>query len=165
MSTYSVSIDGKEFAVSIDAYGAIGVDGYDAEVIVKPASDGTYSVLIGNVSTEIMVNRHDNEYQVLLSNNQVDVRVETQRDLLLKKYTTSSNSTSRRYEIHAPMPALVVKVEVSVGEEVREGQGLLILEAMKMENEIKCNQAGTVKEILVSKGKPVDKGELLMRLE
>ena len=63
------------------------------------------------------------------------------------------------------MPALVVKVEVSVGEEVKEGQGLLILEAMKMENEIKCHQAGKVKEILVSKGKPVEKGELLMRLE
>jgi biotin carboxyl carrier protein len=60
---------------------------------------------------------------------------------------------------------MVVKVEVSVGDEVVEGQGLVILEAMKMENEIKSHQAGKVKSVLVEKGKAVEKGELLLLLE
>jgi biotin carboxyl carrier protein len=63
------------------------------------------------------------------------------------------------------MPALVVRVEVKVSDEVKVGQGLVILEAMKMENEIKSHQSGRVKEIYVAKGKPVEKGELLLLLE
>jgi biotin carboxyl carrier protein len=63
------------------------------------------------------------------------------------------------------MPALIVKVEVSVGDEVVHGQGLLVLEAMKMENELKAMHSGRVKEIHVRQGKPVEKGELLMILE
>ena len=58
MSTYVVSVDGKEYAVSIDGDGVIMVDGYEAEVSIQPASDGTFSVLIGNVSTEITASRH-----------------------------------------------------------------------------------------------------------
>ncbi len=68
-------------------------------------------------------------------------------------------------EIKAPMPALVVRVEVEIGQKVKPGQGLLILEAMKMENEIKAHSAGIIKEIYATKGKPVEKGELLMLLE
>jgi biotin carboxyl carrier protein len=63
------------------------------------------------------------------------------------------------------MPALVVRVEVKAGDEVREGQGLLVLEAMKMENEIRSPQAGKVREVFVSNGKAVEKGELLLLLE
>lgn len=63
------------------------------------------------------------------------------------------------------MPALVVKIEVSVGDEIVSGQGLIILEAMKMENEIKSHSAGVIKEIYVTHGKPVERGELLFLLE
>jgi len=63
------------------------------------------------------------------------------------------------------MPALVSSVPVSVGDVVTVGQGLVILEAMKMENEIKAHRNGVVGKILVSKGKSVEKGELLVHLE
>ncbi|MEK9137394.1 MAG: acetyl-CoA carboxylase biotin carboxyl carrier protein subunit, partial [Bacteroidota bacterium] len=125
----------------------------------------SYSVFIGNVSTQITLKGYGSDYQVLLGKNQVDVRVESERDRLLKKYATASSSTHQRYEIHAPMPALVVRIEVGVGDDVRDGQGLLILEAMKMENEIRSHQSGKVREIYVTKGKAVEKGELLMLLE
>jgi len=58
-----------------------------------------------------------------------------------------------------------VKVEVAVGDAVTEGQGLVVLEAMKMENVLKAHQSGTVKSILAVKGKAVEKGELLLLLE
>jgi biotin carboxyl carrier protein len=165
MSRYLVSIDGREYEVLIGSDGAIGVVGFTGAINVRSIDDNIDSVLTNNVSTQIISTRTGNGYQVLLKHNQIDAQVETERDRLLKKYATSAGAAHSRYEVHAPMPALVVKVEVNVGDEIRNGQSLIILEAMKMENEIKSHQAGKVKEVYVTKGKTVDKGELLILLE
>jgi biotin carboxyl carrier protein len=165
MSTYLVSIGDKEYEVSINPDGVVTVPASGEQIDVRPISKDTYSVLIGENSVQITANNDGGEFQILLQHNQVDARVETHRDSLLKKYASSSVKAHSRYEIHAPMPALVVKIEVSVGDEVKEGQGLLILEAMKMENEIRSPQAGKVREVLAIKGRAVEKGELLLLLE
>lgn len=165
MSDFIVQIRGVEYEVTVAPDGGITVSGQAGEIDVQTVGRDTFSVLIDHVSTQITARGRGNQYDVLLGNNQLDAYVESTRDRLLKKYATSSAGTSRRYEIHAPMPALVVRVEVVEGDAVKEGQGLLVLEAMKMENEIKAHQEGRVKEIYVVKGKPVEKGELLMLLE
>jgi len=165
MSRYLVSIDGREYEVLIGPDGAIEVVGFTGAINVRSVDDNIDSVLINDISTQIISTRNGSGYQVLLKHNQIDAQVETARDLLLRKYASSAGTASRRYEVHAPMPALVVKVEVNVGDEVKNGQSLLILEAMKMENEIRSHQAGKVKEIHVTKGKAVEKGELLILLE
>ena len=165
MNRYVVSLEGKEFNVDMSSDGVISVGGHEGTINLQHVGGDTYSVLIGNVSAQIIARSEGSNYQVLLKNNQVDVRVETERDRLLMQYATSAGDAHHRYEIHAPMPALVIRVEVSVGDEVKGGQGLVVLEAMKMENEIKSHQAGKVKEIYVVKGKAVEKGELLMLLE
>jgi biotin carboxyl carrier protein len=165
MSRYLVNIDGREYEVLIGPDGAIEVVGFTGAINVRSVDDNIDSVLTNNVSTQIISTRNGSGYQVLLKHNQIDAQVETERDRLLKKYATSAGAAHRRYEVHAPMPALVVKVEVNVGDEIKNGQSLIILEAMKMENEIKSHQAGKVKEVYVTKGKIVDKGELLILLE
>ncbi len=71
----------------------------------------------------------------------------------------------RKKDIHAPMPGLVIEIEVEVGEKIARGQGVIIVEAMKMENELKAAEGGVVREILVSKGQKVDQNELLMVVE
>jgi biotin carboxyl carrier protein len=63
------------------------------------------------------------------------------------------------------MPAMVVRLEVNVGDEVRAGQPLIVLEAMKMENELLASGAGRVKAVYATAGKAVEKGELLLLLE
>ena len=68
-------------------------------------------------------------------------------------------------EIKAPMPGLVLDIAVKPGQEVKEGEKLLILEAMKMENSIMIQSAATIKNILVVKGQAVEKGQLLIELE
>ncbi len=165
MSDFIVQIRGVEYEVTVASDGSVSVNGQPGEIDIRPIGENTFSVLIDNVSTQITARGGGNHYDVLLGNNQVDAYVESTRDRLLKKYVTSSPGASRRYEIHAPMPALVVRVEVAEGDSVKEGQGLIVLEAMKMENEIKAYQNGRVKEVYVIKGKPVEKGELLMLLE
>jgi acetyl/propionyl-CoA carboxylase alpha subunit len=68
-------------------------------------------------------------------------------------------------DIIAPIPGLIVEIEVAVGEKVEVGQGIVIMEAMKMENELKAPGEGIVKEIRVGKGTPVDQGQLLVVVE
>ena len=72
--------------------------------------------------------------------------------------------TARRESITAPMPGLVIRVEVTEGQAISAGQGLIVLEAMKMENEIRADMDGCVERILVQPGKAVEKGEPLLSL-
>jgi biotin carboxyl carrier protein len=67
--------------------------------------------------------------------------------------------------VRAPMPGLIVRVNVKVGDEVQAGQGLVVMEAMKMENELRATAAGTVRSVEVSPGTVVEKGALLVALE
>jgi biotin carboxyl carrier protein len=66
--------------------------------------------------------------------------------------------------VKAPMPGLIVRVNVKVGDEVQAGQGLVVMEAMKMENELRATAAGTVKSVEVTAGTAVEKGALLVSL-
>ena len=95
----------------------------------------------------------------------VELRVESERDRHLREFDKEEGKEAGLREVRAPMPALVVSLEVSQGDRVTSGKGLIVLEAMKMENEIRAQHEGTVGEILVKEGDAVDKGDLLMRLE
>jgi acetyl/propionyl-CoA carboxylase alpha subunit len=67
--------------------------------------------------------------------------------------------------IVAPMPGLIVRVNVGIGDKVEAGQGIVVMEAMKMENELRATAGGTVKNVAVSAGTAVEKGALLVELE
>ncbi len=71
----------------------------------------------------------------------------------------------RKKDVHAPMPGLVVAVQVEAGQEVKRGQGIAIVEAMKMENELRAADSGVVKEVLVKEGQRVDQNQLLVVIE
>lgn len=165
MSEYTVNFADGEHKVSFGPDGSLSVDDQVVPVEILQTSEHTFSVLVNGMSVKVVAHRSQEAYQVLVDSVQQDVVVESERERLLKAYATKAKAARRRYEVHAPMPALVVKVEVDVGDEVKDGQGLLILEAMKMENEIKSHQSGKVKKILVAEGKTVEKGELLLMLE
>ena len=93
------------------------------------------------------------------------IRIADQFDLLVKELGFTSTNTQKLKDIKAPMPGLVLEVSVSPGEEIQEGDPLLILEAMKMENVLKATGHGIVKSIAVKKGDAVDKAQLLIEME
>jgi len=90
----------------------------------------------------------------------LDERTRSIRDL-----SAASAGPSGPAPIIAPMPGLIVRVNVSVGDRVEAGQGLVVMEAMKMENELRATAAGTVKSVEVAPGTAVEKGALLVGLE
>ncbi|MBT8323499.1 MAG: acetyl-CoA carboxylase biotin carboxyl carrier protein subunit, partial [Eudoraea sp.] len=86
-------------------------------------------------------------------------------DLLIDEMGFSLVSSMNISSIEAPMPGLILDINVSVGQEVNEDDALLVLEAMKMENIITAPRGGVIKAIHISKGNPVDKGQLLIEFE
>tara|TARA_Y100000991_G_scaffold10742_1_gene7577 strand:- start:284 stop:664 length:381 start_codon:yes stop_codon:yes gene_type:complete len=94
-----------------------------------------------------------------------EVRVLDERAKLLEKMGMSVSAGSSSGDIKAPMPGKVLQVLVQPGDAVEEGQALLVLEAMKMENMIKAVAAGTVSEVPIAEGEAVEKGALLVGFE
>ena len=135
------------------------------------------SVVIGKNSFQILDDHQSYKAEVIemdLSNKQIVIKVNgtlhtvvlaDQYDLLVEKMGLSADYLTKVSNIKAPMPGLVLSVAVEVGQEVQEGDQLLILEAMKMENVLKSSGEGIVKEILINEGQAVDKGQLLIELE
>jgi len=90
------------------------------------------------------------------------IKAEDRMDLLLQKMGIASAGTNKINQLNAPMPGLILKIIVQVGQQVQKGDTLLILEAMKMENTIKAQGTGTIKEIKINTGQTVEKGQLLI---
>lgn len=162
MSGVTITIGARSYQVATDDEGRLSVGGLEGLADIRQIAPGVFSVLHGGRSHRVVARRDGATYQVLLDGMQYEVAVETDRSRLLKEYAGASTSTHTILELHAPMPALIGRVLVAEGEEVRAGQPLLVLEAMKMENELKAHQAGRVKSVLVKKGQAVEKGELLL---
>ena len=91
--------------------------------------------------------------------------IKDELDQRLDSMGFSSTSTKHIKEIKAPMPGLVLEVAVKEGQEVKEGERILILEAMKMENSIMIHTTAIIKRIAVTPGQAVDKGQVLVELE
>ena len=165
MTTYTVSLDGREFRVCIGGDGHVSVEGNKAQVQASRINEGAYSILVeGEIST-VCLGGNGQAYEVLIGGVRCDAIVETERDRLLQKYSSALVSGTRHHEVHAPMPALVVRVEVNAGDDVIAGQAMVVLEAMKMENEIKAHHSGRVRKVFATAGRTVEKGELLLLLE
>lgn len=165
MRTYYVTINGKELTVRLGGGGGAKIDGRNDGLDVKRIAPGEFSVIAGTRHVKVVVAAESGGFDVIAGDFRGRVTVESERDRLLGRYARSTAVSSTRLEVHAPMPAMVVRLDVRVGDEVVPGQPLVVLEAMKMENEILAHASGRVKTIHAIAGKPVEKGELLLILE
>ncbi len=105
------------------------------------------------------------KYTIKVNNNTYEVAISNPLDLLIKSMGIERGRTKVVNAIKAPMPGLILEISVSVGQEVKENDTLLILEAMKMENSFLSPRDGIIKSIAVVIGNAVDKGQLLIEFE
>ncbi len=105
------------------------------------------------------------EYTVTVNNNTYTVHIANALDRLITAMGFEIGAAKQVNEIKAPIPGLILEINVTVGQEVQENDKLLVLEAMKMENTFQSPRAGVIKSIAVSKGDAVDKGQLLIEFE
>ena len=129
---------------------------------------GVYSMILDGYSYEVFVQPDPDQphmYQVTLGRWRFKVQVQTERERRLAKVAAQKAVHTGAVTVKAPMPGLVQQVNVLVGDVVAEGQRLLVLEAMKMENDIQAPRAGRVTAVHVRAGDTVDSGRLLAELD
>lgn len=131
-----------------------------------PQKDGSFTVKLDNAFYKL--------YNVQINGNTVSFQhkghfyqytVKDEMAILMEKMGFKDSSASSAGSIVAPMPGKIVKLLIEVGDVVQPGQPVVILEAMKMENELKTTLGGTVKNIIVQPGQSVEKNELLLEIE
>ncbi len=104
------------------------------------------------------------QYTLWLDGFRYDVEALDERTRAIRELSGAGKDASGPAPLIAPMPGMIVRVAVHVGDIVQPGQGLVVMEAMKMENELRAASAGTVKAILAVPGTAVDKGAILLEL-
>lgn len=164
---YFVKINDEQHEVLLDADG-VHIDGEDVAAQVMPL-DGTpvRMVTIGNEVHRVVVRPGATRgaYTLWLDGWRFDVEALDERTKAIRDLSGASAGPSGPAPLKAPMPGLIVRVNVNVGDQVAAGQGIVVMEAMKMENELRATAAGKVKSILATPGTAVEKGALLVELE
>lgn len=164
---YIVTVAGKDLAVDIDG-DSVAVAGERAQAHVLPL-EGTpvQLVTIGDEVHRVVVRRGDarGRYTLWIDGWRYEVDAVDERTRAIRAMTAASAAPVGPAPIKAPMPGLVVRVGVAVGDEVAPGQGVVVVEAMKMENELRATAGGRVKAIHASPGQAVEKGTVLVELE
>jgi biotin carboxyl carrier protein len=109
--------------------------------------------------------RERGRVQILTPTSRLEATAVDERTRMLRQLAESRTSKAQHTSLTAPMPGLVLRVEVQPGQLVEAGQGLIVMEAMKMENELRAVSRGTVKSVRVEPGSTVEKGALLVEFE
>jgi len=163
--TYDVSIDGKIYRLDLkrtENRWSCRLDGREIEVDAVLARPDVLSLRIGNRAYEVKCERVAGEMHLWVGGARFAVDVRDPRSLRGRVRVVDDHGPKK---IAAPMPGKVVRVLVSQGTEVEAGAGVLVVEAMKMQNEIKSPKKGTVQKILVSEGAAVNAGDILAIVE
>jgi biotin carboxyl carrier protein len=162
---YEVTIDGKDYRVDLnraDGRWSCRLDGREFEVDAVPFRPDVISLRIGNLAYEVKSERIANDLHVWVGSTRFLAEVRDPRSLRGRTRTGDDHGPKK---IVASMPGKVVRLLVRDGEEVELGAGVAVVEAMKMQNEIKSPKKGTVRTILVSEGAAVNAGDVLAIVE
>ncbi len=165
---YSATVDGESLELELkqDESGQVAVVGDTAYAIdvLERTPDHVILRMNGRVY-DILLKRNRKEGEVLVNGKACYVQVEDLRLQQLRQLSGARSDDAGPLQISAPMPGLVLKILVQEGQQVQRRDGLVIIEAMKMENEIRAERSGVVKRIEVQEGQAVDKNQLLLQLE
>ncbi len=155
-----------EFSATPEEGGAL--DGSSFSWDLLKVKEGSYHVIRDGRSYRVDLVEGDPEkktYRLLVNGEEYEIGLKDRYDLLLERLGMEDLQSKRVEDIKAPMPGKVLDVKVSEGVEVSEGDPLLVLEAMKMENVIKAPGDGTVKVVHVNVSDPVEKNQVLVEFE
>lgn len=165
MVKYYVRVDDEEFEIAIEGEGQVMVNGRPVQVdMVRVPGQNVYSLLVDHHSYEMAVEEIRGGYRILLAGQQYEVTVEDERQRRLMAGRAEPTPIGGDLTVRAPIPGLVVRVHVTEGAQVRQGDPLLILQAMKMDNEIRAPRDGTVRQVHVNPGQNVEQNEPLITL-
>jgi biotin carboxyl carrier protein len=163
----NIHVNGQEFNFDYKSGTAL-LDGKAVNADVVKLSPNKFHVIIDRQSLNIeLLNKSDNgkEMQISVNGIKQTVAIKDKYDALLSQLGMDKLMSTKNNNLKAPMPGLVLRINVAVGDNVKKGDVLLVLEAMKMENAIKADGEGKVKRIAVNTQQAVEKNTLLIEME
>ena len=162
---YIAEVDGLEFLIEILDENHICFGNEILEVdLVAVSGQPLYSLIVNGESFDGYVYPDEQNWQVLLLGRSYSVTIEDEREKRLRTSRAAPSSLGREFILKAPMPGLAVAVLVGEGQRVDKGQILIILESMKMQNELRAPFAGTVVRLRVKAGDSVQQKQILLNL-
>jgi biotin carboxyl carrier protein len=157
MVTRKIVVNGREMTVRLSPDGSFQADGRTGSASIVQVENGVYSVILDGRNYEVRV-----QGQTLnIDGERFAVEVEDPR----AARPAAGPNFEGRQTLRAAMPGKVVRLLVKEGDEVKAGQGILVVEAMKMQNEVKSPKAGRVSSIVIKEGAAVASGEALAVVE
>lgn len=160
---YITTIGEQEYSIEIVNRKLIKVDGVPYEVDFSSISgQPVYSLLIDGKSYEGYMYPDDDDWEVLLQGSMYAVNVEDERERRLRQALGEGPAQQSEFHLKAPMPGLVVTVPVLEGQQIANGEVLIILESMKMQNELKSPRDGVISRIRVKEGDSVERKQTLL---
>jgi biotin carboxyl carrier protein len=164
---YYVKVDDSEIEVVVEGDSAT-VNGKSFPVELTQVEGTPVHVLrLGDEVHRIVTRRGGTRgnYTLWVDGFRLDVEALDERARTIRALTAASTGASGPAPLVAPMPGMIVRVNAQIGDQVQPGQGLVVMEAMKMENELRASTTGTVRAVLVQPGTAVEKGAVLLELE
>ncbi len=132
---------------------------------LKSVGNNRYFLKLDGKSYLVQMQRNSETYNITIDGEYFEFRVEDERMRTLRELVNKATHSSGEQILLAPIPGLITGFMVNEGDKISIGDGLLTLEAMKMENEIKSNFEGTVKKIFIEQGAAVEKGQKLLIID
>ena len=164
---YFVRVGVDEVEVLLDGESA-AVDGQTYQASLSSVAGTPVSVLrLGDEVRRVVARAGDarGRHTLWLDGFRFETEALDERARAIRELTGAAAGASGPAPILAPMPGMIVRIAARVGDQVEPGQGLVVMEAMKMENELRATTAGTVRAVLVEPGTAVEKGAVLLELE
>ena len=163
---YITTVEGAEYTIEVNREGEVVVNGEPRALDVRSIdNNGLYSLLINNQSTEALVEMDEStgEYRVLIDGALYHITVADERAKRLAEAAGQAFSAgSGEVPVKSPMPGLIVAIPIKEGDAIKKGQVIVVLESMKMENELKAPRDGIVGAIKVQPRQAVEQGQLLV---
>lgn len=163
---YITTVEDKQFLVEIIDEKHVSVDGKVYEVDFESVSgQPVYSLIVDGKSHEAYTAQGEDNWQVLLRGRLYPVMVEDEREKRLRSAAGGGVAETGEFHLRAPMPGLIVAIPVEEGQAVKKGQVLLILESMKMQNELKAPRDGMIGRVRVKAGETVEQKQTLLSIQ
>ena len=160
---YITTVEDKQYLVEIIDEKHVSVDGKVYNIDFESVSgQPVFSLIVDGKSHEAYVQEGDENWQVLMRGRLYPVKVEDEREKRLRSAAGGGVAETGEFHLRAPMPGLVVTILVGEGQEIKKGQVLLILESMKMQNELKSPRDGIIGRIRVKAGETVEQKQALL---
>ena len=164
MKKFSLASGTREQSWEVDLPSHAVRDGVPCAVDATRLPDGRVHVLINGRSFVVSEEPEGSRHRSSIRNRTFQFTLETAENKLIRTALGAKHGTQGVFELRAPMPGLVSRCEVSQSQDVKPGDGLLILEAMKMENELKSPVMGKVAQLCIKEKEAVEKGQLLLTI-